>query len=357
MAHSRDITEAVRTTSQLEKTEILLKRYAQEIRNMKLTSNQADEANPFIGKSREYSTLIDLIKRVSAVDTTVLITGETGVGKNNIAKYIHQLSERHNEAFVHVNCGALPEPLIESELFGYKKGAFTGANSTGKTGLVAMADKGTLLLDEIGELPLSLQVKLLQFLQDKTYLPVGDTKVCSADVRVIATTNRDLTDMIKAGAFRSDLFYRLDVLSIKVPPLCERKDDIFPLLYHYLKKFNSHYGQKRKFKPEVLDILYNYDWPGNIRELENLVERLVITSLNEEISAYDLPEKFQNREQEAVNIELKKGETLPEILEQLERKTIENAYLTYKTTRKTAKALGITQSSLMRRLKKYGLSK
>lgn len=352
VVHSRDITEAVRTSTQLGETEQLLKRYSEEIRLMKLRENKALTNQNLIGKSSIFRQLLKFIEKVAGVDTTVLITGETGVGKNVIAEQIHKLSSRHKKPFVHINCGAIPESLFESELFGYKKGAFTGALNSGKIGLVQMADGGTMFLDEISELPIHLQSKLLQLLQNKSYLPVGDTKVRTADIRIIAATNRDLLEMAKEGTFRLDLYYRLNVLPIHVPSVRERQEDIFPLLYHFLKKFNQMHSKNRRFSPELLDVLQNYEWPGNIREMENLIERLVITSKEDEISIEDLPEKMKKNRSQLKQF-LKEGESLTEALERIEKNIILEAYQTYKTTRKTAEMLGVTQSLLMRRLKKY----
>lgn len=352
VVHSRDITEAVRTSTQLGETEQLLKRYSEEIRLMKLRENKALTNQNLIGKSSIFRQLLEFIEKVAGVDTTVLITGETGVGKNVIAEQIHKLSSRHQKPFVHINCGAIPESLFESELFGYKKGAFTGALNSGKIGLVQMADGGTMFLDEISELPIHLQSKLLQLLQNKSYLPVGDTKVRTADIRIIAATNRDLLEMTKEGTFRLDLYYRLNVLPIHVPSVRERQEDIFPLLYHFLKKFNQMHSKNRRFSPELLDVLQNYEWPGNIREMENLIERLVITSKEDEISIEDLPEKMKKNSSQLKQF-LKEGESLTEALERIEKNIILEAYQTYKTTRKTAEMLGVTQSLLMRRLKKY----
>lgn len=352
VVHSRDITEAVRTSTQLGETEQLLKRYSEEIRLMKLRENKALTNQNLIGKSSIFRQLLEFIEKVAGVDTTVLITGETGVGKNVIAEQIHKLSSRHQKPFVHINCGAIPESLFESELFGYKKGAFTGALNSGKIGLVQMADGGTMFLDEISELPIHLQYKLLQLLQNKSYLPVGDTKVRTADIRIIAATNRDLLEMAKEGTFRLDLYYRLNVLPIHVPSVRERQEDIFPLLYHFLKKFNQMHSKNRRFSPELLDVLQNYEWPGNIREMENLIERLVITSKEDEISIEDLPEKMKKNRSQLKQF-LKEGESLTEALERIEKNIILEAYQTYQTTRKTAEMLGVTQSLLMRRLKKY----
>jgi PAS domain S-box-containing protein len=354
VAHSRDITEAVRTSSQLEETIALLKRYSQEIQLMKREQNQILADTPFIGVSRTYLSLLELMKKVAVVDTTVLITGETGVGKSFIAEHIHQLSERCKEPFVHVNCSAIPESLIESELFGYQKGAFTGASSAGKIGLVKMAEKGTLFLDEISELPFHLQSKLLLLLQNKTYIPIGDTKVHTADVRIIAATNANLLELVKMGKFRHDLYYRLNILPIYVPSLRERKEDIFPLLNFYLNKWNTKHNQRRSFSTEVLDVLHHYDWPGNVRELENLVERIVITAKKDEIQISDLPEELRSISSiEESLFSLGSNLTLSQRTEKFETEIITQALKLHKTTRKAAAALGITQSLLMRRIRKY----
>jgi len=355
IAHSRDITEAARASSQLEETVSLLKRYSEEIKLMKREASQG-MSTMLIGSSRAYLSLLELIKKVSVVDTTVLITGETGVGKSMIAEHIHQLSERSSSPFVHVNCSAIPETLIESELFGYQKGAFTGASQTGKMGLVKMADKGTLFLDEISELPYHLQSKLLLLLQNKTFMPIGGTKTYTADVRIIAATNANLLDLVRIGKFRHDLYYRLNILPVNVPPLRERKEDIFPLLHHYLKKFNTKHHHQRRFSTEVLDVLHHYEWPGNVRELENLVERIVITARQDEIHVSDLPEELRSISGlEESLLALGGNLSLTERVEKIEAELIVQALRLHKTSRKTASALGITQSLLMRRVKKYGI--
>lgn len=357
VAQSRDITEAIRTTVQLEEAEALLRQYSQEIRDLKVSRNENGYIEQIVGNSSSYLPVLDLIEKASVINTTILITGETGVGKTVLAKRIHELSDRHDNPFVHINCSAIAESLIESELFGYKKGAFTGANSTGKIGLIKSADRGTVFLDEIGELPLHLQSKLLQFLQEKKYIPVGDTQVQTADVRIIAATNSDLTDMIKEGRFRPDLYYRLNIVPIAIPPLRERPEDVFPLLYHFLTKFNKQHTQSRRFSAEVLDLLQNYDWPGNIRELENLVERLVIVAKKNEILLNDLPEKIRRKIQsEEKMIKMIDGESMTQMLWRIEKEVLEETYRIHGNTRKAAKALGITQSLLMRRFKRYGIS-
>ncbi|KAB7704057.1 PAS domain-containing protein [Bacillus aerolatus] len=354
VAHARDITEIVRTNSQLEEAQALLKRYTQEIMKIRYENDLAASEHFFMGKSPAYLTLINMVDKIASTETTVLITGETGVGKNVIANRIHQLSERSHEPFVEINCGAIPETLIESELFGYKKGAFTGANSGGKAGLIKMADKGTLFLDEIGELPIHLQAKLLQFIQHKKFLPIGGTEHQMANVRIIAATNNDLLQQVQEGKFRSDLFYRLNVLPIRVPSVKERKMDIIDLLQFNLEKYNKKHKRHCRLSSDVMNRLQSYDWPGNIRELENLVERLVIIAAHDEIRLEDLPSHLQTQEKLVFNLnKYEKGKSLTDILETIEREIIEEAYSEFKTTRKTAEELGITQSLLMRRVRKY----
>ncbi len=354
VSHSRDITEAARASSQLEETVALLKRYSEEIQLMKWEASKSS-SQTMIGNSRSYLALLELMKKAAPVDTTVFITGETGVGKSYLAEQIHQLSERSSGPFIHVNCSAIPETLIESELFGYHKGAFTGASHSGKIGLVKMADKGTLFLDEISELPYHLQSKLLLLLQNKTFMPIGGTKTYTADIRIITATNANLQELVRLGKFRHDLYYRLNILPINVPPLRERKDDIFPLLHHNLQRFNSKHNQKRRFSPEALDVLHQYEWPGNVRELENLVERIIITSKLDEIQVSDLPEELRSIRELEEGILSLGSLSLTERMEKIEMEFILQALRTHKTTRKTAAALGITQSLLMRRIKKYGI--
>lgn len=356
VTHSRGITEVVRTNSQLEEVQALLKRYTQEIMKLRYDNDLSTSENFFIGKSPAYISLINMVDKIASTDTNVLITGETGVGKNVIASRIHQLSERNHEPFVEINCGAIPETLIESELFGYKKGAFSGANSGGKAGLIKMANKGTLFLDEIGELPIHLQAKLLQFIQHKKFIPIGGTVHETANVRIIAATNNDLLQQVQEGKFRSDLFYRLNVLPIKVPSVRERKMDIIDLLQFNLEKYNKKHKRHCRLSPDVIHHLKNYEWPGNIRELENLMERLVIIAANNDIRLDDLPSYLQTQKKSAFNLnKYENGKSLPDILERIEREIIEEAYSEFKTTRKTAEELGITQSLLMRRLKKFKL--
>lgn len=359
IAHSRDMVKLAASTPSIALEEInsLLQHYISGIKKMR-PQQATNSQNSFVGQSQTHFLLSDLIEKMSAVDTTVLITGETGVGKNVIARKIHDDSERRARPFVHVNCAAMPETLIESELFGYQKGAFTGANSSGKTGLVKLAEQGTLFLDEISELPLHMQSKLLQLLQDKTYMPIGGSQTLKANVRIIAATNRNLDEMVNKKEFRADLYYRLNILPVRVPPIRERREDIFPLLYFYLQKFNTQHSKNRYYSTVLVEILNNYDWPGNIRELENLVERLVIMAERDEMLISDLPEGFQAlRVEKETPFSLSALHSLADTLQSMEKKIIEQTYKKHKSTRRAAKELGITQSLLVRRLKKYNIDK
>jgi transcriptional regulator with PAS, ATPase and Fis domain len=233
--------------------------------------------------------VVELALRLAKVSTTLLIQGESGVGKDVVARLIHAESPRWEAPFIKINCGAIPAELLESELFGYERGAFSGARREGKPGTLELAHEGTLFLDEIGDMPLALQVKLLQVLQDRTLTRVGGTKPIKVDFRLIAATNRDLRAMVREKAFREDLFYRLNVVPIGIPPLRERAEDIIPLAHHCLEEVNERYGYSRRFSGPVMDWMLRYSWPGNVRELRNIVERLVVTARSDEIGVESLP--------------------------------------------------------------------
>ena len=227
--------------------------------------------------------------KVANFNTTILILGESGVGKEEVAKYIHQHSMRKEKPFITVNCGAIPGNLLESELFGYERGAFTGAMQNGKVGLIEAADGGTVFLDEVGEMPLDFQVKLLRFIQSKEIRRVGaiDSKII--DVRVLAATNRSLADMVEEGSFREDLYYRLNVVQIEIPPLRKRTDAILPLVAMFLKRYNKKYGQEKVLTYDIVKEMERFSWPGNVRQLKNIVENMVIVSNNEYLEPEDLP--------------------------------------------------------------------
>lgn len=353
VAHGRDITNTFHKSFQLKETEALLKHYSHEVRKLIIDNDDNLQEVKLTGKSPMFTSLVEKLNVISSVDTTVLITGETGVGKSLIAKHIHHLSNRSDGPFIQINCSSIPHALIESELFGYTPGSFTGANKAGKSGLVAMAETGTLFLDEIGELPLDLQSKILHLIQEKSYMPIGDTKWRQANVRIIAATNRNLEEMIEANEFRTDLFYRLNVLPVNVPALRDRLEDIGYLINHFLMKFNSVHHRKKDISLEAITALESYQWPGNIRELENLIERLVILSPNREIEVKDLPDYIKTAEKMSFSLSLASNKDMPNMVKELETALIIEAHKQHKTTRKMASALGITQSSLVRRIYKY----
>ncbi len=307
-----------------------------------------------IAHSEGFSRVLDMAKWVSGVDSTLLILGESGVGKDVVARYVHQCSPRRDGPFVKINCGALPESLIESELFGYETGAFTGAKREGKPGLLELAHHGTIFLDEIGDLPLSQQVKLLQVLQEKRITRIGGTRSTEVNVRVVAATNRDLAAMVKEGRFRADLYYRLNVVPIRVPPLRERRDDIIPMMYYFLEKWNGKYGTYKIVSPEVKKILLEYPWPGNVRELENLMERMVVTAREEIILPEDLPPVILERGNgEKDRVTVKGILPLKKAIEEVEKQIILQARNRYRSTYKIAEVLEVNQSTVVRKLKKY----
>ena len=285
----------------------------------------------------------------------MLLLGETGAGKGLFARLIHQASARSVGPFLEVNCGAIPEGLMEAELFGYAKGAFTGADSKGKIGLVELAHKGTLLLNEIGDLPLGLQVKLLRFLEDGEVWAVGAVKAKRPDVRIVASTNRNLQAMIGAGTFRGDLFYRLDVLCLEIPPLREHAEDIPRLVELTLSRLERKVKRRRGITPEALRALAHYPFPGNVRELLNLVERLMVTTTSDTIDVTDLPRALLRLAGEATGTHAQGAPTLRKALQKVESQLLMDALVRYKTQALAAKHLGITQSTVARKAKQYGL--
>ncbi|WP_276662769.1 sigma 54-interacting transcriptional regulator [Syntrophomonas wolfei] len=343
----RDISELNELQEKLGHAEGLSRFFQSELQEMKLRTQCVIHSS----KMRE---LISMVVRIAAVDSTVLIQGESGVGKELVANTIHSNSNRGEQPMIKINCGAIPENLLESELFGYEPGAFTGASKQGKVGMFEVADQGILFLDEIGDLPLGLQVKLLRVLQDKEILRVGGTKPIKVDVRIIAGTNYNLKEMVEKKLFRKDLFYRLNVIPITVPPLRERREDIPILANHFLDNFNHKHGMNKKLSGSILAYFMEYDWPGNVRELENLVERLVVTSLNQTITAHDLsawselkPENKSDNEHGIVRLQ--------DALENTERRILENAFSVCKSTYEVARALGISQPTVVRKAAKYGI--
>ncbi|WP_432405184.1 sigma-54-dependent transcriptional regulator [Wukongibacter sp. M2B1] len=316
-----------------------------------LSTIKTDE---IIGKSKSMQEVFNLINKVKNIDVNVLITGDSGTGKELVAREIHYNGERRLERFEAVNCGAIPKNLIESELFGYEKGAFTGAVKT-KKGKFVLADGGTLFLDEIGEMDVDTQVKLLRVIQDKMVYPVGSEEAVKVDVRIIAATNRRLLEEIEKSNFRQDLYYRLNVINIKMPSLRERIEDIPLLVEHFIKKYNETLNKNIKsVSPEALQLLKTYNYKGNIRELENILERAVILTDKDIIDIYDLPGQVISDDNVKISDD-KLIVSIYETLESIEEKVIKKALEKCDNKRKTAKVLGISERTLWNKIKKYGI--
>lgn len=354
----RDITDLATIQAELEasqqKIQAVEKDQKKHVQEIQLLRNQQLRKN-LIGNSPEMTALLKEIEQAAQVDVTVLITGETGVGKEVVSTELHLSSQRSDGPFIKVNCAAIPTNLLEAELFGYEKGAFTGAGATAKMGLFELADKGTILLDEIGELPIELQAKLLRVIQQKELMRLGGTKPVKLDVRLLAATNCDLQELIRQGRFRSDLYYRLNVLPIQILPLRRRKGDIQALCAHFLGRYNSKYGKEIKISETGMVLLREYPWPGNVRELKNIIERLVIISEAEAVLGLEQIGSL-------LNIDVRAAEVLPvdaglkKIVEDVERRTIEKVLATCGSTRSAAKVLQVDQSTIVKKAKKLGIS-
>ncbi|WP_027355794.1 sigma-54-dependent Fis family transcriptional regulator [Desulfofundulus thermocisternus] len=337
VVNCRDLTELAELRRRLEEERA---RYHAELESLRWEARGAER---LVAESSSMRDVLAVAERVAPFDSNVLILGESGTGKDLLARFIHHRSTRAAGPFIAVDCAAIPENLLESELFGYTAGAFTGAGRQGKPGLIEMADGGTLFLNEIGELSPGLQAKLLTVIQDKQVRRLGGVKSCPVNFRLIAATNRDLEQMVARGTFRRDLFYRINVIPIRIPPLRERSEDIIPLVHHFLHRFNKKFNVFRRLAPETLELLQHYSWPGNVRELENVMERLVVISVDEVIGPDSLPEQIRRT---ALSVLVKKGCPEPALLI--------NLYRQLGSTRKVAAALGVNQSTVVRWLKKHG---
>lgn len=308
----------------------------------------------FIGVSKEMEEVRELINKAAPLDVTVLITGESGVGKEVVANEIFRKSTRNKAPFIKINCAAIPENLLEAELFGYEKGAFTDAKIT-KLGLFELANQGTLLLDEIGDMPLALQVKLLRTIQQKQIIRIGGRKVIDLDVRIIAATNANLKERVKEGKFREDLYYRINIFPINILPLRLRIDDIVKLTEHFLEVYNSKYNKKITLEEEAISMLKQYSWPGNIRELQNVMERIVIISeLHASVGIEKIGNLLMIQTDTTISPQDKNG--LKEIIENIERELIIKALKEFGSTRKAARNLKISQSTVVKKLKKFGVN-
>lgn len=361
----RDVSEVSKLKEELERTRGWVEYFKQELKRKEALPL---EFKSLVGKSNPFRETLFLASKVAKTDTSVLIRGETGVGKEVLAEAIHNASKRRNKPLIRVNCAAIPETLLESELFGYEEGAFTGARRKGKPGKFELADGGTLFLDEVGDMGLEAQAKLLRAIQNKEIERLGGMRPISVDVRIIAATNQDLEAKIRERVFREDLFYRLNVFPLTIPPLRERKEDILPLAAHFLEKFSQQYGKSLVFSDRVAQLLLNYTWPGNIRELQNAVEHAVIAAEGFTITLDDLPNYLKSIQTE-IKQPLERTKHLEEgkqmeffasnaglsfLLSQVEKSAIEEALKKAGNNKSEAiRMLGISRSAFYEKLKRY----
>ena len=357
--NARDITEIYELTEELQRTK------GNETTQSDSESDfkgfiKGEGKNRILAASKTMRDVLTLSEKVANFQATVLIQGESGVGKEEVAKYIHNKSLRRGKPFIILNCGAIPANLLESELFGYEGGAFTGAMQAGKDGLLEAADGGTVFLDEIGETPLDFQVKLLRFLESKEVRRVGSLDSKIVDVRILSATNRDLSQMVEDGSFREDLFYRLNVVQINVPPLRKRVADIMPLASLFIHTFNKMYNQKKIFTHEVIEEFEKYPWTGNVRQLKNVVENMVIISSNDYLQTEDLPwitQTMKSPAKKAIDTVMENSDNLSllEATEAVEKLMFEQAKEICNTTREIAERLNVNQSTVVRKMQKYNL--
>lgn len=347
----RDITDLIELRDELEKSRQLSHRFYQSLIEHEGIEHALQE---LVVKSQPMLQVIRTAIKVAGADNSVLLLGESGVGKSMLARLIHQISPRKDNPFVKINCGTIPDSLVESELFGYEKGAFTGAVESGKAGQFETADTGTVFLDEIAELRQDLQVKLLEMIEEKTFQRVGGTDSVSVDVRIIAATNRDLEKMVKERRFRKDLYYRLNVLPIVIPPLRQRQEDILPLAMKVLETFNRSYEKEVRLSQKVIDRLKRYNFPGNVRELINVIERMLIMRENDRISIDDLPEEIQAQASFQQNAHIE-GLSLKDSVQRLEKQLIQNALEKSDTLSEAATILHVHPSTLWRKMSRYDI--
>ena len=346
----RDVTELQTLKEEVSRLMALYLSTPEDARISQITGQE------IVTSSRVMRGVLDMVARVAQVDSVIFFEGESGTGKEVLARLTHRLSSRRKGPFIPVNCGAIPETLFESELFGYAKGAFTGATNEGKPGLFELANGGVIFLDEVSEIPLNCQVKLLKVIEDMEVMRVGGVKPTKLNARIIAASNRNLPKRVKEGKFRGDLFYRLYVVPIKIPPLRERREDIFPLAWHFLRIYNSKFNQSKKFSREVIQILESYQWPGNVRELQHVVERMILTSDGEILEPQHLPASVYHQESDEHSmIQIKGIVSLAQAREIVERKLLSQALAIRRTTREAARLLSVDHSTVVRKIKKYGI--
>jgi PAS domain S-box-containing protein len=354
LVNERDLTQLNAIKAQLEETQRVSDKYKDNLAELAVLESRG---GPIKAESQAMGQVMQYAVKLARLDASnILVTGESGVGKGLLAQFMHNHGQRQGKPFIQINCAAMPEGLLEAELFGYEKGAFTGAGVHGKAGLFELAHTGTLFLDEIGDCPLAIQAKLLKYLDDHEVLRLGSVKPRQIDCTIIAATNRDLAKLIEARHFRSDLFYRLNTFTIQIPPLRERPEDTFELIMHFLDEFNSRYGFEKKISSNALHRLQNYCFPGNVRELRNIIKQAVVMSENDVLDSFilgGLPEV--QRDRQPLGSRRERGASLSEQLGDFERQLLLKTLGRSGSTRELAVLLGTSQPTVVRRLKKYGL--
>ncbi len=346
IVNSRDITELNALKKEVQLREEQSRKYQEEL---ELYRREYMQPPLMISKNPGMQKLLKLASAVSDVDSTVLLTGESGVGKGLISRYIHSCSNRSKGPFIKIDCGTIPETLFESEIFGYEKGAFTGAEKTGKIGLLELANGGTVFLDEIGEMPLSMQPKILRAIQDRQIRRVGGEDLRNLDVRIIAATNIDIEKMVEEKLFREDLYYRLNVVPIHIPPLRERPEDILPLVNGMMETINKKYGWNKKIDVAVIKRMILYPWPGNVRELENLIERLMVSTEETTVTLEDLPVEMLQTQWQGHE----EGLDYKEVMARFEYDLIKNVVKRKGSIVEAAKEIGVDVTTIRRKLKRH----
>ena len=351
--NSHDVTELYSLKESLRSTQELAGGYQAELTDMRIAQMRKED---IVVRNKKMLDLLDMARRIASVDTTVLIMGESGVGKEVVANLLHRASPRRSgKSFIKVNCGAIPRDLLEAELFGYEYGAFTGAAREGRAGLFELADGGSIFLDEVGELPLDLQVKLLRVLQEREFTRIGGSKVIKVDVRVIAASNKNISELVKLNRFRQDLYYRLNVVPIEVPPLRNRKEDIVALAQYYVRHFNRKYSLEKVLSAELIDVMERYSWPGNVRELANVVERMVVTTIGNILGVEEFPMELPAPRHSPGEYNVLKDGNLQQIIEDVERHVILSMLKEGLSINTVVIKLGISRATLARKIQKYGI--